>query len=549
MLKISNALRSSRAAIDLASIMVGVIIIGLIGGVIAATVFAVIPWSQDKAAKHQLESIHTAENAYYGLSADPSYMLLGNTVQRNTFTNSDLLARNNLLIEGPTYCAVMTPDGQDYNAYSKSATGRIWTASNKAKTPVVTTTSPCAFGNSTNPGTTDPGTVDPGTTNPGTTEPVVTPPATSGRVAMTLNCPAGVTTMQLPLYFPVGTTTWSDGKTEVYHPDAYVTDTTGARYFNNNESVTRTVTPGVTYTAVFEGTVRELYGNHVTAASASCLRSVDEWGTGAGIKKVAGAFRNATNLTSVPTAFLPGVTSMNDLFYGASSFNQNLSSWDTSAVTEMNGTFNRTNYNQPLSSWNTSKVYNFSDMFYMNKSFNQPIGNWDTSSAKDMGFMFADTNFTQDITGWNTAKVEDMGSMFQNTDFNQDISGWNVTAVKSYNAMFAGTTSFNQPIGKWVVTNGTDFSGMFGQAKAFNQPLNWDMRNATNLSFMFSNNNVFNQDISGWTTFNVVNMQSMFEHATVFKQNLSNWNVQKVSSRVGFSNGNPMIPAELPRFR
>jgi hypothetical protein len=59
---------SSRAAIDLASIMVGVIIIGIIGGVIASTIFAVIPWAQDNAAKASLDSVHTAESAYAGFS-------------------------------------------------------------------------------------------------------------------------------------------------------------------------------------------------------------------------------------------------------------------------------------------------------------------------------------------------------------------------------------------------------------------------------------------------------------------------------------------------
>jgi alpha-tubulin suppressor-like RCC1 family protein len=137
MLKLYPVLKSSRAAIDLASIMVGVIIIGLIGGVIAATVFAVIPWSQDKAAKQQLESIHTAENAMFGLSSDPSQALQGG-VGRNTFAHSDGLAANNLLAVSPdsSYCVVATSDGKDYDAYVKSASGKVFTAKNSNKTPI-----------------------------------------------------------------------------------------------------------------------------------------------------------------------------------------------------------------------------------------------------------------------------------------------------------------------------------------------------------------------------------------------------------------------------
>jgi len=67
---LKRAFRNEQGAIDLASIMVGIIVIGLIGGVIAATVFAVIPWAQDNAAKQQLDSVVAAENAHAGLSAD-----------------------------------------------------------------------------------------------------------------------------------------------------------------------------------------------------------------------------------------------------------------------------------------------------------------------------------------------------------------------------------------------------------------------------------------------------------------------------------------------
>jgi hypothetical protein len=63
-----EAFRNEEGAIDLASIMVGIIVIGLIGGVIAATVFAVIPWAQDNAAKQQLDAVNTAQSAKAGLN-------------------------------------------------------------------------------------------------------------------------------------------------------------------------------------------------------------------------------------------------------------------------------------------------------------------------------------------------------------------------------------------------------------------------------------------------------------------------------------------------
>jgi len=144
MLRLRSILNSSRAAIDLASIMVGVIIIGLIGGVIAATVFAVIPWSQDKAAKQQLESIHAAENAFYGLSSDPSQNLVGG--KKNSFADSDDLATNNLLAksEANVYCVTAATDGKNYDAYVKAASGKVFTAKNSNKTPTQVVGTPTA---------------------------------------------------------------------------------------------------------------------------------------------------------------------------------------------------------------------------------------------------------------------------------------------------------------------------------------------------------------------------------------------------------------------
>lgn len=132
----ASVFKNEEGAIDLASIMVGVIVIGLIGGVIAATIFAVIPWAQDSAAKHQLESIHTAENAYFGFTSANTSALPAGT-KANTFGGSSELATSNLLIQNSRYCAAAKSNGAAYGAYSLSATGKIWASDNKKTKPFV----------------------------------------------------------------------------------------------------------------------------------------------------------------------------------------------------------------------------------------------------------------------------------------------------------------------------------------------------------------------------------------------------------------------------
>ena len=60
-----------------------------------------------------------------------------------------------------------------------------------------------------------------------------------------------------------------------------------------------------------------------------------------------------------------------DRFYGAKNFNQDISKWDTSKVTNMYRMFYRAeNFNQIIGDWDTSKVTNAFEMLVGATSFN-----------------------------------------------------------------------------------------------------------------------------------------------------------------------------------
>ena len=100
----------------------------------------------------------------------------------------------------------------------------------------------------------------------------------------------------------------------------------------------------------------------------------------------------------------------------------------TSGITDMSNLFRvepgysgTITFNEDISHWDTSSVTNTNSMFLGASAFNQDIGNWDTSSITDMAAMF------------NLA-----------TTFNRDLSGWCVSQIVSVPTDFAtGATAFN----------------------------------------------------------------------------------------------------------
>ena len=222
-----------------------------------------------------------------------------------------------------------------------------------------------------------------------------------------------------------------------------------------------------------------------------------------------------------------GATDMRNMFQDAANFDGGISDWDVSKVTDMSSMFNRaSDFNRPLNGWDVSKVTDMSSMFGDADSFNQPLNGWNVLSVTDMSFMFSDTAFFDgDLTGWDVSKVTDMTSMFDRaSDFNRPLDSWDVSSVNEMNSMFHNADSFNQPLNSWNVSAVTDMYAMFSNTDSFNGDISgWDVSKVTDMSLMFSGAS-FNGDISGWDVSKVTNMSSMFSDV-FFEQNLGKWYV------------------------
>lgn len=238
------------------------------------------------------------------------------------------------------------------------------------------------------------------------------------------------------------------------------------------------------YTVNILGTLQGFSFGDVPA-SASLITAVTNLGN-TGLVYMDHAFMNCSNLRSVSGGNTSGVTSMVEVFRGASSFSSgNISGWNTSNVVNMDSMFmDATSFNLNISNWQTGNVTNMQDLFTRARVFNQPIGSW------------------------------------------------NVSQVVNMRATFFIAEAFNQPLNSWQVGNVTDMRHMFWSADSFNQDLNsWDVRRVVNMYGMFYLNRVFDGNISSWNTRSLEVMGRMFALALRFNQNLSSWNTSNVTNR------------------
>ena len=108
-------------------------------------------------------------------------------------------------------------------------------------------------------------------------------------------------------------------------------------------------------------------------------------------------------------------------------------------------------------------------------SFNEDISSWDTSGVTTMNSMFLGaSSFNRPIGGWRGDEVTDMCNMFEGVyGYDNTLGAWDYLSA------------FNQPLGEWRIDKVMCMVSMFEGAKAFDQDLGWCVNDGVSLWYAF----------------------------------------------------------------
>ncbi len=169
--------------------------------------------------------------------------------------------------------------------------------------------------------------------------------------------------------------------------------------------------------------------------------------------------------------------SMQQMFYGATSFNSSMANWNVSGVNNFFAMFQgATSFNQDLSTWTTTGMSGTMQRFLRSDclqwqyhqlehvEYHEHVAHvqWcervqpehrcvTTTAATTMqGMLYAAAAFNQNIGTWNVANVTNMANMLDltaisTTNYNAILNGWGAQTVQNNVTLGAAGRTYTQP--------------------------------------------------------------------------------------------------------
>ena len=236
-------------------------------------------------------------------------------------------------------------------------------------------------------------------------------------------------------------------------------------------------------------------------------------------------------------------------------FNQEIN-FDTTNVTSMAKMFAKaTNFNKPITFTYIPKDISY--MFSEAINFNQDISTWNTSDVTNMSYMFDNaTSLNQDITDWNVDSSTNLLSMF--LDASEMIGNYgNISTFGNASNNFTPSYMFFNNVTSLTNNNNSNTNIYTVVSQWYSDPNaaqfidrnnvpfletidNWNTSQVTNMSKLFYNKLFFNDDISKmehiecncmsfmFSTINNVDISNNVYPINFFNKYIGNWNTSKV---------------------
>lgn len=268
-------------------------------------------------------------------------------------------------------------------------------------------------------------------------------------------------------------------------------------------------------------------------------------------------FRNCTSFNGDVTGWnTTGATSMTGCFQECDVFNQDLSSWDFSTVTAFTGfargahAFNNGGVGGVgvgMDTWDLGLVQNLGSAFYQNYALNQYIGSWDTSNFTDMFGTF------RDCFAFNMG----FAAGVSNGGVGVGIDTWDLSNCSGLAGTFEDCRAFNSYCGSWQFL-GSSISGT-NTATATNKLIDtggvnfvtsgvttssWEVANRTtgeiaSITAVAATELTLSADIftsagDSYDVYKPVSLSQFMADTYKFNQDISNWDMRRVSN---FQNG------------
>ena len=163
---------------------------------------------------------------------------------------------------------------------------------------------------------------------------------------------------------------------------------------------------------------------------------------------------------------------------------------------------------------NNKPVTSMSYMFAGSKATILDLSSFDTSKVTDMTGMFEGSHeiTTLDLSSFDTSNVTSMFSMFSECAVTTlDLSNFDTSNVTNMSGMFSESAATTIDLSSFNTSNVTDMSWMFAYSVATTLDLSsFNTKNVNDMSFMFDNSSATTIDLSGFDTSKVTDMERMF---------------------------------------